>query len=97
MGGSFNFMTMNGEKTKDEVRNHFNSIGEEDRYENGHSYSGGWGMFPGISFISKEFADVDEAEDWICENQQKWDSAMCVKFKNDKGETHWAIGGWASS
>ncbi len=97
MGGCFNFMTMNGEKQKYEVLEHFNAIAEEDRYENGHSYSGGWGMFPGLNFKDTVFDNVDEAEDWIEENQQKWDAAICVKFKNDKDEIHWAIGGWASS
>ena len=97
MGGSFNFITMNGDESKESVIEHFKLMAEDDLYENGHSYSGGWGMFPGLIFKDQVFDNVDLAEDAIMENQCKWDPALCVKFKNEDGKIHWALGGWASS
>jgi uncharacterized protein YggL (DUF469 family) len=92
MGASLEFMYYTN-KNKDEVAKAFNSDVENCQYENGHSYSGGIGMLDCISlWVAKTFATVDEAENYICDHQEKWDGAMAAQTT----EGTWVVGGWCS-
>lgn len=69
---------------------------ESDRYENGHSYSGGIGMLDGVSNKVETAEDFNEAQDWICENAEKWEEAKVVSFKDKDGNNLFMIGGWCA-
>jgi len=90
MGANFNTINLKGERP--DILGAFRGIQDDDRYENGHSYSGGFGMTTGLSFIEKSFASDDDADEWLIENCQKWEDALAV-FVND----HYRIGAWCSS
>lgn len=51
MGASYNSIVLKG--TREQVEEEFHSIQETDRYENGHIYSGGFGMCNGLNFVSR--------------------------------------------
>jgi len=78
MGGSFDCYTSKA-KTFKQVAEEFNSIAESDRHENGHMYSGGMGMKEGVENKHRTFNSVREAEDWICDNNEKWGPAYAVE------------------
>ena len=79
---------------KDELKRRFNSDVEEDLHMHGHSYSGGIGMLGRIStWLDTEFTSVEKAEDYICDNQKKWDGAMAARLADGS----WVVGGWCSS
>ena len=82
MGGCFSESVYKG--TYKQALKEFNADCEQSRHEDGHSYSGGMGMFPGVQKLSKEFNSEDEARDWIEEHHSKWDSAFAVQFKNGR-------------
>lgn len=68
----------------------------QSQYDSGHSYSGAIGMLDGEPDITNEiFASHSEAENYLSENQQKWNPAMAVKFKED-GKEYWMFGGWCA-
>jgi hypothetical protein len=96
MGASFALKQIEGSKTKKEVEQAFEDAQYEDRYENGHSYSGGFGMCRGLSFRADTFPSVDAAEGWLLENAEKWEDALCVTVIND-GKPTWVIGAWCAS
>lgn len=91
MGACFQTATLSGSKEK--VKVEFAQIQKQDLYENGHSYSGGFGMAQGLKFEYKEFDNGFEACEWLQENCQKWEHAKAVKIRNT--ET-WLIGAWCS-
>ena len=92
MGACFNHTVIKG--TKDEVRLAFEAIQDLDRYENGHSYSGGFGMARGLEFDHLNRVHTEqEAYDWLCDNTSKWGPAVAVRL--DGGQ--WMIGAWCSS
>jgi hypothetical protein len=98
MGASFQTMSLNGSLTRNEVRDHFAQAQDQDRYENGHSYSGGFGMARGLSFASKNtFESEQEAEWWLDKNCQKWEAAIAVEYLNEKRKTAWLIGAVCAS
>ncbi len=70
---------------------------DEDRYENGHSYSGGIGMLRGVENSKKVFDTQKEAFEYINNNAEKWEPALAVQFKSPKGELYWYIGGICES
>lgn len=90
MGASFNCIAEIGTET--EIRAKFAQIQDQDRYENGHVYSGGFGMAEGLTFTNKTFATNKEARDWLLDNCQKWDNALAAKVGD-----HWVIGAWCAS
>jgi hypothetical protein len=90
MGACFNTMTAKG--TPQEVRKAFEQKQEQDRYENGHVYSGGLGMAPGLTFTNKTFDDTRDAYEWLADHAQKWDNALAVKIGDE-----YLIGAWCSS
>jgi hypothetical protein len=96
MGACFVTMTANGDR--DTVKMQFEREQDNDRYENGHSYSGGLGMASGLTFVPKTFATEKEAYEWLCANAQKWEDALAVKITGtDAGTDNWLIGAWCSS
>ena len=95
-----NFLTRTVEKSKlptqKELREHFRAIQDQDRFENGHSYSGGFGEANGLIINDKTFDDIEEAYDWLDEHAEKWEAAQCVTAIRD-GKEHWVIGACCSS
>ena len=86
-----NFVTHNYTGTKAQIAEKFRKDQEQDRYENGHSYSGGIGMASGLRFESAFEADDEEAaETWLDEHCVKWEDAVAVKLKGT--EDKWVIG-----
>lgn len=97
MGAYFNEMKVDGSKTRNEVKEIFSDAQDTDRYENGHSYSGGFGMASGLKFPEKTFKSEDEALDWLQDNAQKWREALAVTVKEDDKPACWLIGAWCAS
>jgi len=96
MGASTDTRTLKDEDRKGIVEK-WDSAVEASQYEDGHSYSGCIGMLDG----SPQFKDLnlesgDEAEEYIEENHDKYDSPMAVSFTKDN-QKYWVIGGWCSS
>jgi hypothetical protein len=96
MGAEFNQMIVNSTKTS-EIRTAFENAKDQDLHENGHSYSGGWGMCPDLSVKSNSFESANAASDWLADNCQKWESALAVEFKSKDGTIKTMIGAWCSS
>lgn len=92
MGACFNYEELRG-STK-EVEEKFKELQEEDRYENGHSYSGGFGMAEGIQFLDRPA--VGDIEEWLSEKAEKWGPALAVPLGEVDGETVWGIGAWCA-
>jgi hypothetical protein len=83
MGAQFQIMKAKG--TPAEVKRVFEQVQEEDRYENGHSYSGGFGMANGLTFVRPNVVFTEkDAEAWLDANCQKWEAALAVKLGNDE-------------
>lgn len=99
MGAAFNEMTLPGDLTWNEVVDRFEQEQEDDRYENGHSYSGGFGMARGLTNHMRQgvFPDQNQARDWLIDNCQKWQDARAVSYLNKEGQEHWMIGAWCAS
>lgn len=89
-----NFVTTSCIGTKEDVQKHYEEARERDLYENGHSYSGGLGMTPGLSFDTYEAPNADEATLWLDKHCNKWDNAVAIRIK---GTNQWVIGGVCSS
>lgn len=88
-----NYQSMNVASTdKKIVEDAFDDAQSTDRYENGHSYSGGFGMATGLAFmVNEKFTSDDAADEWLEENAQKWGEALAVLVSSD-GEPHYRIG-----
>jgi hypothetical protein len=93
MGASFCLMKVEATKTQQQVREAFQEAQERDRYENGHSYSGGFGMAAGLAFNRARFERADDADEWLQENCEKWAEAIAVRLNDGT----WIIGAWCSS
>lgn len=94
MGSSYNQLTIKA-ATRKEAETKFAMLQDQDRYENGHSYSGGIGMARGLAFASETFATKEAAEEWLVDNAEKWGPAIAVR----SGDTPnaWIVGAWCSS
>lgn len=97
MGAVFNTMTVDGTKTKEEVKRIFSDAQDQDRYENGHSYSGGFGMARGLMFYETTFGNDDDAYEMLERTCVKWQAARAVRFINKNGVETWMIGALCSS
>ena len=95
MGANFQTMNVDNED-KEAVRAKFNKAQHDDRYDNGHSYSGGFGMASGLCFDQAQFSDDDAADEWLEENAEKWGDAIAVRV-NDSDGFHYRIGAWCAS
>lgn len=93
-----NFQTMKSSNTvRAEARKEFEAARDQDRYENGHSYSGGFGMTTGLEFHdAPSFMNADAAEEWLDENAQKWGEALAVQV-NEGDQKFWLIGAICAS
>ena len=66
MGGILNMVKLSEKaKTVDAARKDFEARAEYDRYENGHSYSGGIGMIHSLSYIDRIFNSMEEFEEYL--------------------------------
>lgn len=99
MGASLVDMTVDGEKTYDEVLQLFRQKQEDDGYNYGHGgYSGSFIEFPGLSFRDDiSLSSYNDAYEWLCSNSDKWRDAIAIRYTDDDGKVKWLIGGWASS
>lgn len=94
MGASFIAGTFKGDRAV--VIAEFKRAQEEDRFRNGHEYSGGFGMASGIQFrAGKSFPDDRAADDWLADNAQKWGAALAVQIDGKPDE--WRVGAWCAS
>lgn len=87
------FVTMKAKGTPAEVKQQFESAQGRDRYENGHMYSGGFGMCRGLAFATpnKVYTEHD-AYEYTVEAAQKWGAALAVKL----GDAEYFIGAWCA-
>jgi hypothetical protein len=97
MGATFQTRVLPGNLSQAEVEAKFAEIQDQDRYENGHSYSGGIGMANGLEFRSNTFDNIALAQEWLDENAEKWEAALCVKAFKRPNEPVWVIGAICSS
>ena len=96
MGAAFDAYFANN-PNRTEVKQKFDYIQEIDRHENGHCYSGGIGMASGIRFLNdRTFSCINEAEEWVVNNAEKWGPALAVRVKNDEYDG-WFFGAWCAS
>ena len=86
MGAQYQEMRLHGDLATAEVQNKFQQAQEQDRYENGHIYSGGFGMATGLEFVagSRTFPRLEDASKWLQENAQKWRAALAVRAKDGR-------------
>jgi hypothetical protein len=98
MGANFQTMRLDGKLTTAEARRKFEAAQDQDRYENGHSYSGGFGMATGliVDRADHTFARYDDAHDYLVEACQKWEEARMVSFLEHEVPM-WLIGAWCAS
>lgn len=99
MGANFVSIKMRGDLNPGEMRRDFELMQDQDRYENGHSYSGGIGMARGLKILSyPNFINDKDAENWLVEHCEKWEEAKAVQIKDKDGMVgHYIIGAWCSS
>ena len=97
MGASFNTMRVPGDRKRNEVIERFQNAQDQDRHENGHSYSGGLGMCTGLSFPSRTFQSPEAAELFLSSTAEKWEDALCVLVEPPDEESFWLIGGRCAS
>jgi len=97
MGASNVSFTMKGSATKAEVKQRFRDEQEEGIYMNGHDpYNGTFSTIQSVKFHDKVFDNESEAEDYCLDKAEKWEYAIAVKYKDDKGELQWLVAGWAA-
>lgn len=66
MGGVLNKVLLSPKaKTVEAAKKEFHHLAEYDRYENGHSYSGGIGMIDRVIPTNLIFNNMDEFEEWL--------------------------------
>ncbi len=87
MGGEFNTRTYMGKLSRDTVRKMIADTTEQMNYEGGNdSYSGHWGVKNGgVDFCSTTFATENEADNWLCDNNDKWGNVGACYFDNQAG------------
>lgn len=98
MGANFQTMNLDGALDHKAVKEAFEKAQDEDRYENGHSYSGGFGMASGLLFHGDNTFPTDNAaEEYLNGHCQKWDEAIAVKYLADADKVRWMIGAVCAS
>lgn len=78
--------------TRQELKTKFDELQEQDRYENGHCYSGSIGMAQGLTIMDRVFPSTQEALNFLDTNCQKWGPAIAVR-----GPTTWVVGAVCAS
>lgn len=97
MGAQFNTLSLPATLSEAEVQTKFAEAQDQDRYENGHSYSGGLGMASGLIFKDQTFPNVIEAEAFLDATCVKWQEALAVKHQNIDGTESYLIGAVCAS
>ena len=112
MGAQFQQAKMPGNIDRKIIEARFRDMQEQDRYENGHSYSGGWGMATGLEFRRETFETLSDAYEWLGEHAEKWGPALAIRAKDGRetlrattlptpnpnfGKEFWVMGAWCSS
>ena len=97
MGVSFNTVTMDTVNEK-EVKEKFKEIWEEARdYYGSNPYSGSFATLQkDVDFKRITFASYNEAQNYICEHQEKWGRAMAVIVKEGNNTPYTLLGGWCA-
>jgi len=96
MGAAFNYTTRPRTARREDLVEWWTDMVERDRYENGHSYSGSWGMANGLECHPKQMSTEDKAHGWLLEHAQKWGPAIAVPTFDKDGKAIWAVGTWCS-
>ena len=95
MGGIYLDTKLKDQPAKD-VTAKWRQIHDQAQYNDGHGgYSGSFAEKPTIAFPPQEFATDADAEEWVCDNNDKWGPVDAVKVREPA--LHWYIGGWCSS
>lgn len=81
---------------KNIARIRFKNAQDEDRQENGNSYSGGIGMAEGLEFKNETFEDYSLAKEYLRNTCQKWEAALAVTYKDKEGNLNYLIGAMCS-
>lgn len=100
MGASFQTMILPASLSDEEIKSKFRDVQDQDRYENGHSYSGGFGMAKGLRLEPRTFDNPDDAWKYLEDHCQKWDEAKAVRARQPDSVTNpiiWCIGAWCAS
>lgn len=98
MGAELNTRSYPAELGKPAIEKQWAAACEASRHESGQSYSGEIGMLQGAPvWHDKDFTGKEDAEEFICEEQEKWSRPLAVSFTDNKGAKRWLIGGWCSS
>lgn len=80
MGAEYQYRTYD-QCSESELYKKVSDACDEERYESGHGgYSGTWAEKSGCVITRETFNSYDEAEDWVCENNDKWGELVAVKF-----------------
>lgn len=76
----------------------FQGIVEQCKYDHGHGgYSGTFAECWDLAISPKKFNNYKEADDYLMNTHDKWEPAIAVLFKDEKGDEYWVIGAWCSS
>lgn len=89
MGASFLTAELPGTLSVTELKARFHEMQDQDLFENGHSYSGGWGMARGLIVVR---APTDDAVGFLEKHCEKWGEARAVLFQGK-----WIIGALCAS
>jgi hypothetical protein len=96
MGACFQTYSRDAKLTPAQLKADFRQVQEQDRHENGHEYSGGFGQCRGLEVTSQEFTNARDANEWLADNTQKWEAAKAVKLTESKKRVFWLVGGWCA-
>jgi hypothetical protein len=91
MGANFITLHLSGKLSNSSLQEKFRQEQEQDRYENGHSYSGGIGMASGLTILDLTCDSVEIAYEFLEDRCKKWEDAIAVKAKK-KDRQIWVIG-----
>ncbi len=96
MGSEFFFKTTK-ETNETKLKKLFKELQDDDRHDNGHSYSGGPGQCLGLSIETyKKFSDEDAAK-YLMDAAKKFGPCIAVSYRETDGSLHTALGAWCSS
>jgi len=94
MGAEVNYYEVKCKKS--ELNNEANDLREQCQYDHGHSgYTGTIAEDNGKLTVIETPMTLDDAENYIDENAQKWKSSIAIKIADN--ENLWLIGGVYSS
>ena len=97
MGANFVELRFPVFRTKQELTDRFIEAQEQDRYENGHSYSGGIGMARGLKILEDTYATEAKAYEFLVANCKKWEEAQAVRYLDENKKWWWLVGARCSS